>query len=63
MKSNGLKRLAAVIACCLSMGLMAAMASEKPNIIFILADDMGWGDLSCYGHPELKTPNMDRLAR
>lgn len=36
--------------------------SEKPNIIFILADDMGWGDLSCYGHPELKTPNIDRLA-
>jgi arylsulfatase A-like enzyme len=35
---------------------------RKPNIIFILADDMGWGDLSSYGHPELKTPNLDRLA-
>src|SRR5687768_2594993 len=34
----------------------------KPNILFILADDLGWGDLSCYGNPFLKTPNLDRLA-
>lgn len=34
----------------------------RPNILFILADDMGWGDLSCYGHPDYKTPNLDRLA-
>lgn len=36
--------------------------AEKPNIIFILADDWGWGDLGCHGHPYLKTPNLDRLA-
>lgn len=35
----------------------------KPNIVFILADDMGYGDLGCYGHPVAKTPNIDRLAR
>ncbi len=35
----------------------------KPNIVFIFADDWGWGDLSCHGHPFLKTPNLDRLAR
>jgi N-acetylgalactosamine-6-sulfatase len=36
--------------------------SDKPNILFILTDDWGWGDLSCHGHPWLKTPNLDRLA-
>src|SRR5258707_8630152 len=37
-------------------------ASVKPNILFILADDLGWGDLSCYGRPDYRTPNIDRLA-
>ena len=41
----------------------AEMATPtKPNIVFIYADDWGWGDLSCHGHPWLKTPNLDRLA-
>jgi len=39
-----------------------ASAEEKPNILFIFADDWGWGDLSCHGHPYVKTPNIDRLA-
>lgn len=34
----------------------------RPNIVFIFADDWGWGDLSCHGHPWLETPNLDRLA-
>jgi N-acetylgalactosamine-6-sulfatase len=34
----------------------------RPNILFIFADDWGWGDLSCHGHPYVKTPNIDRLA-
>ena len=37
-------------------------AAEKPNILFIFADDWGWGDLSCHGHPYVKTPHIDRLA-
>jgi hypothetical protein len=37
-------------------------AQQKPNIVYILADDMGYGDLSCYGQKHFKTPNIDRLA-
>src|SRR5437763_538942 len=35
----------------------------KPNVVFILADDLGYGDLGCYGATKVKTPNIDRLAR
>jgi hypothetical protein len=37
-------------------------SSRKPNILFILADDLGWGDLSCYGRPDYKTPMLDDLT-
>jgi hypothetical protein len=35
---------------------------ENPNIIFVMVDDMGYGDLGCYGQKEIKTPNIDHLA-
>jgi arylsulfatase A-like enzyme len=44
------------------VGNAEAAPAAKPNIVFILTDDMGWGDLSCYGNKEIKTPNIDRLA-
>lgn len=36
---------------------------QRPNFVFIFADDWGWGDLGCYGHPHVQTPNLDRLAQ
>ena len=43
---------------------LGVFAKDVPaNIIFIFADDWGWGDLGCHGHPYVKTPNIDRLAR
>ena len=50
------------------LGVAAAVASakpqagKKPNIIFILADDLGWGDLGCFGQKQIKTPYLDRMA-
>lgn len=37
-------------------------AAAKPNVIFILADDLAWGDLACFGNTKIATPNLDRLA-
>ncbi len=41
---------------------VAGAQSQRPNIVFILCDDMGWGDLACYGQQYISTPNIDRLA-
>jgi arylsulfatase len=42
-------------------GALFAPAAERPNILFVLVDDAGYGDFGCHGHPFLKTPNIDRL--
>ena len=44
------------------LSVSSVYAQEKPNIVFILADDMGIGDLGCYGQKLIKTPNLDRMA-
>ncbi|MDM7922123.1 MAG: sulfatase-like hydrolase/transferase [Pyrinomonadaceae bacterium] len=43
-------------------GQVPKNSRTRPNIVFIMADDLGWGDLSCYGRPDYKTPKIDRLA-
>lgn len=45
-----------------SLFFISVQAQEKPNIIFILADDLGYGDLGCYGATDIQTPNIDKLA-
>ncbi|TWU60576.1 Arylsulfatase precursor [Rubripirellula tenax] len=52
-----------LILCCLFFPtLPIAAATERPNIVLIFIDDMGWGDFSCFGNTEATTPNIDRMA-
>ena len=46
----------------LTIVLPSIAQNKRPNIIFILADDLGYGDLACYGHRHIKTPHLDQLA-
>jgi len=61
-----MKSLVARIAIALCLGVAIASqaaANQKPNIVLIYADDLGYGDLSCYGATRVQTPHIDRLAR
>ena len=52
----------AVTAVCLALVLGVAQAARPPNIVILFADDLGYGDLGSYGHPYIRTPNLDALA-
>ena len=56
-------RCTAIILFCLVLGTgFPAIAQQKPNIVLVYTDDLGYGDLSCYGAKNINTPNIDRIA-
>ena len=55
-------RIVSIFSLALLCAFTAYADTSKPNIVVVVADDMGWGDSATYGHELIKTPNMDRLA-
>ncbi|RBP45630.1 arylsulfatase A-like enzyme [Roseimicrobium gellanilyticum] len=56
-----MKRISAL--CFLLVTAVASPAAEKLNVVFVIADDLGWGELGCYGQEKIPTPNLDKLAK
>ena len=61
MRSTHFKRTLGACLCAL-FGALSLAAADRPNVVLFFADDMGYGDLSCYGNPTIQTPNIDGLA-
>ena len=55
--------LSVLLSSCNSSSKQETVETQKPNIVYILADDLGWGDLSCYGQTHFATPNIDNLSK
>lgn len=57
-----MRLLFASLLVCLNLLPVPGQAALRPNIVMVFIDDMGWGDFSCFGNKDAKTPNVDRLA-
>jgi arylsulfatase A-like enzyme len=61
-KTNCCLLLLALVAICLRPATAGAAEAPRPNIVFLLCDDLGYGDVGCFGQKKIRTPNIDRLA-
>lgn len=62
MTSQLLKTYPLVLLAIVNVHATMAVATDKPNVIIVMTDDQGYGDLACHGNPILKTPNLDQLS-
>ncbi len=63
MKVNSVQlALTCLLLAVVALGPAAVKAKDQPNFVIIFADDMGYGDLGCYGHPSIQTPHLDAMA-
>lgn len=62
MKTNSRSVISLGMMFALAPGVSAAPEPVKPNVVFIISDDQGWGDYELIGHPHIDTPRLDRLA-
>jgi arylsulfatase A len=60
---RAVRHLFLTLGCAVPALAFAAASAPRPNIIVLLCDDLGYGDLSCFAHPEIRTPHLDQLAR
>ena len=63
MKNTSSRDRLLIILTCLLLNAAAGFSQSKPNIIYIYADDLGYGELGSYGQTKIRTPNLDRLAK
>ena len=52
-----------LLLCCIGFASAPGQSADRPNFVIVFCDDLGYGDLGCFGHPTIRTPSLDRMAR